>query len=262
MPDDVDSTEGQRPYPDVNLAEVPPPPREGRGHRARVPLTVKEAKEKVAGRDLLASYGAHQQHLRESAASASRGTNMRAAAIEVSRINSQLEFEQNRRTPPSGSTPSDPSYSGAGFHATDHAWRGEALFDEPVGGEDEEYAPEDEYSRGYSTYGRMLSAVNRKVKRQRGEARTKYTEEGTEGMWDDSSDLTGGKLGRLAAGTGSVTGMVSDVFAKAPGSMGGFTVPLPGGTHNPPPPAQTTSGSETYPAFQPLPPGAVRPPNQ
>ncbi len=262
MTDDVDSTEGQRPYPDVNFAEVPPPPREGRGHRARVPLTVREAKEKVAGRDLLASYGAHLTHLRESAVSANVGTDMRAAAMEVSLINSQLEFEQNRRTPPRGSTPSDPSYPGAGFHATDHSWRGEALFDEPVGGEDEEYAPEDEYSRGYSTYGRLLNAVKQTVKWQRSKAREKYSEEGTEGQFQSASDLSGGRFGRLAAQTGSVTAGLHEVFGGTPSSMSGFTAPLSGSSHNPPPPSQTVSGSETYPAFKPLPPGALRPPNQ
>tara|TARA_Y100000296_G_scaffold46796_1_gene53648 strand:+ start:1541 stop:2110 length:570 start_codon:yes stop_codon:yes gene_type:complete len=189
MPDDVDSTEGQRPYPDVNFAEVPPPPREGRGHRARLPLTVREAKEKVAGRDLLASYGAHQQHLRESAVSANRGTNMRAAAVEVAERNSQLEFIRE--------------------------W-----------------------------------------------AKTRYVEEGTEGQFQSASDLSGGKFGRLAAQTGSVTAGVHEVFRGTPSSMSGFTAPLSGSSHNPPPPSQTVSGSETYPAFKPLPPGALRPPNQ
>ena len=87
-----------------------------------------------------------------------------------------------------------------------------------------------------------------------------YSEEGTEGQFQDSSDLTGGRFGRLAGSSGS--GMVRDVFAGTPSSMSGFTAPLSGGAHNPPPPSQTVSGSESYPAFKPLPPGLIRPPNK
>jgi hypothetical protein len=88
----------------------------------------------------------------------------------------------------------------------------------------------------------------------------RYVEEGTEGQFQESSDLTGGRFGRLAGSSGS--GMVREVFSGTPSSMSGFTAPLSGSSHNPPPPSQTVSGSESYPAFKPLPPGAIRPPNK
>jgi hypothetical protein len=172
---------------------VPPPPRVGRGHRTTA--------ENMAGRELLGSYGAHIEHLTESAMSATvgqtpriAGPHPRGAVEEVAKRNSQLEFMKD--------------------------WgRNRYIGDE-------------------------------------------YVEEGTEGQFQSASDLTGGRFGRLASQTGSVTAGLNEVFGGNPSSMSGFTTPLAGSSHNPPPPSQTATGRESYPAFSPLPPGAIRPPNQ
>lgn len=86
-----------------------------------------------------------------------------------------------------------------------------------------------------------------------------YWEDGTHGQLQDTQDMAGGRFGRLS---GSIDSNLHEVFHTSPSSLSGYSTPLTGLGHNPPPPAQTSTSMGSYPAFKPLPPGPTRPPNQ